>query len=248
MGVLKFVLLFHRTGILYVSRLARRKSKKMIGSPTMKKSPILFLLALLFANTVAAAPYTLQFTSTTSSNGTYPPGASFGDSFEIYVVVDNGGATDINQTWGYSDIQSVVYSINGGSFIASFPQATFIDNNLGDIGDIQTDGAGAVSSSTASWSATSTAGNLDSNGDELEEWYVNGENDMIFYTGGNPDSVGADASTDDAGSWSVSPGVVGPGGGVPTSVPTMSAYGLALTVLGLLLVATRRLRISSRRD
>lgn len=33
----------------------------------------------------------------------------------------------------------------------------------------------------------------------------------------------------------------------PTSVPTMSAYGLALTMLGLLLVAGRRLQVSAKR-
>lgn len=33
-----------------------------------------------------------------------------------------------------------------------------------------------------------------------------------------------------------------------TSIPTMSAYGLALTTLGLLLVATRRLRASAKRS
>jgi hypothetical protein len=35
--------------------------------------------------------------------------------------------------------------------------------------------------------------------------------------------------------------------GPPKPVPTMSAYGLVLTMLGLLLVATRRLRASARR-
>ena len=34
----------------------------------------------------------------------------------------------------------------------------------------------------------------------------------------------------------------------PAAVPTLSAYGLALTVLGLLVVATRRLRASAKRD
>jgi hypothetical protein len=40
----------------------------------------------------------------------------------------------------------------------------------------------------------------------------------------------------------------GPGPGGATAVPTMSIYGLMLTTLGLLLVATRRLRKSGKRD
>ena len=40
----------------------------------------------------------------------------------------------------------------------------------------------------------------------------------------------------------------GPGPGGATAVPTMSIYGLMLTTLGLLLVATRRLRQSGKRD
>lgn len=38
-----------------------------------------------------------------------------------------------------------------------------------------------------------------------------------------------------------------PGGGAATPIPTMSAYGFGLMVLGMLLIASRRLRISSRR-
>jgi len=37
-------------------------------------------------------------------------------------------------------------------------------------------------------------------------------------------------------------------GPVATQVPTMSAYGLVLTMLGLILVATRRLRVSTKRS
>ena len=45
-----------------------------------------------------------------------------------------------------------------------------------------------------------------------------------------------------AGTWSASP-VAGPAPGGPTAIPTLSAYGLVLTILGLLLVAGRRLRV-----
>lgn len=45
------------------------------------------------------------------------------------------------------------------------------------------------------------------------------------------------------------PPVVPPGTGAPANaIPTMSAYGLVLTMLGLLLVAGRRLRASARRS
>lgn len=40
---------------------------------------------------------------------------------------------------------------------------------------------------------------------------------------------------------------VTPGGGAATPIPTMSAYGFGLMVLGMLLIASRRLRISARR-
>jgi hypothetical protein len=45
-----------------------------------------------------------------------------------------------------------------------------------------------------------------------------------------------------AGTWSASP-VAGPAPGGSTAIPTMSAYGLVLTMLGLLLLAGRRLRV-----
>ena len=56
----------------------------------------------------------------------------------------------------------------------------------------------------------------------------------------------------DAMNWvmnvSGSTGVVSASGASATAVPTMSAYGVVLTMLGLLLVATRRLRVSAKRD
>ena len=49
------------------------------------------------------------------------------------------------------------------------------------------------------------------------------------------------------GIWSASP-VAAPAPGGSTVIPTMSTYGLILTILGLLLVAARRLRASAKRS
>jgi len=135
-------------------------------------------LWLLVATATSAAPYTLIFTSTVITDNSLPTGITVGDSFEMYVVVDNGGATAVNQTWTYADVQSVAFALSGGSYVATFPSSTFVSPSTG--GTIQTDGTGAVSSSTTSWRASSTAGNFDSIGLELSEWYINGANDIIF--------------------------------------------------------------------
>lgn len=209
----------------------------------MKKSAILVLLALLFTHTASADPYTLTFTSTVTTNGSLPAGVNVGDSFEIFLVVDNGGSTDISQTWSFADIVSVDFSINGGSYTASFPAATFVTPTIN--GDIQTDGTGTVTSSTADWDASSTPGNLDSNGDELDQWYINDANDIIFYVSG-PNSIGAAGSTSTVNLWAVSSAM--PPAPAANAIPTMSAYGLILTALGMLLVATRRLRVSAKKD
>jgi hypothetical protein len=207
----------------------------------MKNAAFLVLLALLFTHTASADPYTLTFTSTVTDSGSLPAGVNVGDSFEMFVVVDNGGSTEINQTWGYADILSVDFSINGGSYTANFPGATFIPFDT--VGDIQTDGAGMVTSSVTEWGAETHAGNLDSNGNELDEWIIIGLNPIVITVAGF--EIDAAGATTTANLWAVSAFVMPP---APASnaIPTISIYGLILTTLGLLLVATRRLRVSTK--
>ena len=187
------------------------------------KKLVLIVMGLLCASTVVAAPYTLQFTSTVVTGRSLPAGISVGESFEVYVVVDNGGTTDSNQTWGFADIQSVRYSINSGSYIAIFPSSTFASPSTG--GVIQTDGGGRVTSSTADWAAASTPGNMDSSGLELYEWYINGANDMIFYSPCCNPSVGAADSTNDSRLWTVTPGDPS-ATSAATAVPALPLFGL----------------------
>lgn len=201
----------------------------------MKKTVYTIFLCLFFANTALAAPYDLHFTSTVSYNN-LASGVTVGDSFEITVRVDNGGTTAVNQTWQYADIESVRFSVKGGAYTANFPRSTFID--LATAGSIQTDGAGVVSSSLAGWTANITANNIDSDGNALTYWFIDGLNPVLFAAISFGKAISAADSTNNSSLWTVSASAPA----TAKAVPTMSVYGLIFTAFGVLLVATRRLR------
>ena len=109
---------------------------------------------------------------------------------------------------------------------------------------VGTASANVVSGPCISFSG-SVSGNI--NGSTLDFGVgVGGGGTVAFdgtVTGGN--LSGTWSGFNAAGTWSASP-VAGPAPGGPSAIPTLSAYGLVLTILGLLLVAGRRLWVSGK--
>ena len=106
---------------------------------------------------------------------------------------------------------------------------------------VGTASADVVSGSCISFSG-SVSGNI--NGSTLDFGVgVGGGGTVAFdgtVTGGN--LSGNWSGFNAAGTWSALP-VAGPAPGGSIAIPTMSVYGLVLTMLGLLLLAGRRLRV-----
>lgn len=173
------------------------------------------------AGEAQAAPISFSWTDTVSGSS-LPSGVSVGDSFTFTLVVDNGGATTVSQTWTSDDFVSASISLNGGAYIGT---ATA---NFGTGGAFQTDGGSAIIAVPTEWYAVGGSGS-DSLGATDFDWFINGFNGI--WSGGETNIWATNVSgNQDPANWSI--------GDAPSEVPEPSTW--LLFGAGLAMAAIRR--------
>jgi hypothetical protein len=194
---------------------------------------------LVFCAGALAAPYSVSYTSTTTTFSTLPVGVNLGEQFTITFVLDNGGATAASQSWSADNVQCAIFVFNNAQneFTAvNYAGRPFTTTTTG---NFTTDAGGALQAGTFEWedlsdpitnpSATNIAGT------SVYSWYLNGINDVLFWNSGGSLSAGFASVVPDVqvASWT---NPVPAGGtcarflGTPVAqkVPGLSAWALAL--------------------
>jgi hypothetical protein len=110
-----------------------------------KLLPLLFLLAGFQAN---AALFQFQYDDTISYSSI--PGLAAGQSATITVGLDNGGISNISQTWTATHLQSVTIDFDNGGLVTTFNSPW--DGGLsGGAGDFVTGGSGNLTGVMTNW-------------------------------------------------------------------------------------------------
>ena len=198
-------------------------------------------LTLLMSNTASAA-YQMVYVGTIGSRPDQTPNFANvieGESYQVTLVVDNGGNSLANQTWAADDLVSIRFEFNDARDV-TFEQDVdpsyeeyFVD------GTATTDESGNLtqffSAVRAGGPSYQTVGLDDFVNDAL--WYLNGQNNILYAdanaNGGSYRPTVGDATggvSIAASEWAVT---VYPGRATPTPVPTLPLYGLVL-LFGLL--------------
>lgn len=214
----------------------------MFGKIFSKLASVL-VLCIGVSQMAAADPFFVTWNSTLGvSAGPY----NAGDAMSVTMVLDNGGTDAISQVWSAADLVSVTYTLNNGAITTVFGSTGL---NL-TTGNFVTDASGVLVSVPSAWGNFTAGIPVLSTDDPLGStdvrWVINGIN--FVYSNYTP-GVSTPARSSDAPSnitpaaWT-NPVAVGsalpPASGDPNAIPTLSTYGLILTVLGLLMVARRR--------
>lgn len=219
-----------------------------------KKTISSLTILLLSVSTVAVAdPFSVTWTDTLSSSDL--PYLT-GEPTSITFVLDNGGSSAASQTWNATDVVSVTFVFNN----APNTITTVFDPNSGNglsstAGSFITDAAGTLTSAPSSWNDSDGASPIissnDPQGTSSVRWWVNGANEIYQNQSASPDNRSASAANvstnTDPAAWSNPVPSGAPPAGPATPIPTMSAYGLVLTMLSLLFLASRHLRASAKR-
>ena len=117
-------------------------------------------------------------------NGLLPSGLSVGDTLRIDVVVNNGNNSQLSQTWAYTDMVSCTFYA-GGSYSAEVDPQLGSDQSTN--GSFTTDGAGNLTGLPDDWHQGYGAmggSQLDSNGTEIQSWFLNGANSILYLQNG----------------------------------------------------------------
>ncbi len=152
----------------------------------------------------------------------------------LEVTVDNGGSSSLSQTWDSDQIIALSTDITG-------PTTSVRIQNGVETGAITTNAAG-VPTLAFVHSGNYYAFGQDAGGLDLIQ--VGLDCDYGVYSGGSMDAAAGCSST----IWPITGRALTPEPEpAATAVPTMSAYALVLTMLGLLVAAGRSLRVSAKR-
>jgi hypothetical protein len=142
--------------------------------------------AALFGLAAAAiaSPYSVTFTDTATSSGSFPAGINSGQQFTVKFVFDSGGSSVANQSWSADEVQCVIFTFNNAQdrFLAINTSGIPFTSSLG---NFTTDAAGQLQTGTISWfadgpivnpQATNVTGFSGANG-----WFINGGNDVVNF-------------------------------------------------------------------
>jgi hypothetical protein len=192
----------------------------------------------------SAAPYTMTYMGTMGASTI--PGITTGQAYKVQLVLDNGGATTVSQTWVAADIKQVIWTFNNASNVVFTHNAVTLPPNIV-AGTVTTNGAGALLTNFTDVVSINGVGNgfytvigaaLVAN----VTWYANGGNAVFFDSSGgrSVNSTGGGVIMAPAG-WVLAPVVAA----APVTVPTLSQWGTL--ALGLLLASAAALTLRRRR-
>lgn len=202
-----------------------------------------------FSQIAMSAPYSVTWTSTLSGSSTSPYNA--GEPTSITFLLDNGGTTNVSQTWNAVDVARVIYVFNDApNTITTVFDPNSTDGLSSTSGSFATDAAGILISSPTSWNDTSASGTVVSSNDPAGttdfRWWVNGNNQILVNDAADPraDAFANAVDTNiSPAAWSNPVPEGEPQPPQPTvPVPTTSVWALILltTLLGLMVFANRR--------
>ena len=139
---------------------------------------VLLLSVLAFRPTAQAVPFSFEYIDTISN--TDIAGLSAGQAAQITVTLDNGGLTNLSQTWTASNLQSVTWDFNSGGFVTTF-SAPFDGGLVFTTGDFETDAGGTLTSVMSSWTDSTVTANFTTTGSGTNfAWFLNGANAVYF--------------------------------------------------------------------
>ncbi len=197
---------------------------------------------LTMTSAATAAPFASQYTGTISTS-THPDIVA-GESYAVTVVMDNGGASTVNQTWTGADLVCVTFAFNDARNVV-FAADVVATPPTSIAGSATTDGAGALSSwfttirQFTDQSPNFAASGFSSGPTPAVTWFLNSFNavwyDTVFARAVNDAAGGVQMA---AGNWSTpvaaAPGCVAappPPPPAPTGVPVMGPLGLVIMSL-----------------
>ena len=207
------------------------------------------VLLMGFSQIAISAPYSVTWTSTLSGSSTSPYNA--GEMTSITFWLDNGGTTNVSQTWNAVDVVRVIYVFNDApNTITTMFDPNSTDGLSDTSGSFATDAAGVLISSPTSWNDTSASGTVVSSNDPAGttafRWWVNGANQILVNDTADPfaeASANAVGTNITAAAWS-NPVPAGEPQPQQTNlpVPTTSTWALVLltALVGLMVFANRR--------
>jgi hypothetical protein len=209
------------------------------------------VLAALMASPAAfAAPFAIQYTGTVGGSDIPPVGP--GRTYTVTVVMDNGGATALNQAWVAADLRCAYFAVSGAAFaqnLLTTPATTVT-------GSATTDGAGALTANFTEITSSPGAGTSVGFSPPLTppvDWFMNDVND-VFYDDSQNRSFGDAAGGVQmaAGNWTnpapfsgactaaAAPGFLGVGSAIPTVSQWSMAILASLLALGGMFALRRR--------
>jgi len=144
-----------------------------------KLLPLLFLFAGFQAN---AALIQFQYDDIISYSSI--PGLAAGQSATITVGLDNGGISNISQTWTATHLQSVTIDFDNGGLVTTFNSPW--DGGLSDAaGDFVTDGSGSLTGVMTNWRDYNVSADVTTSGSGVRyfRWYLNGNNSFYHQSG-----------------------------------------------------------------
>lgn len=207
---------------------------------------------LAMSSIVSSAPFVYNWTDVSSVGSSGSFSGTTGQPFSIVVTLDNGGASNISQTWTISQVVSIAFILNGATLATLDPQhpdyssttssGSYASDASGDLVLVPTSVSGFLSSQAPVISATDP--------DPVFSWFINGANEVYASgLGGSISSVFAQNVTGNrvASNWGqgapapITPPVVA----TPKAVPVASPFVLGLLgvcMLGLVSIRKRLLK------
>ena len=177
----------------------------------------------------------LSTADNSETKNSYVDNVSLGDQFKVVIVMDNGGSTLSNQTWGANHVLSVTFDFNNGAHKIVF------DPNGGDgfsasVGSFVTNGLGQLTAVPSSWTDRDNLNVISTNSTQTPfSWFLNDRNDKYYISALGP-AVGIPSPIDNtiASNWTISTIAAVP---EPSS---LALFGIGTCVAGVLAARRRR--------
>ncbi|WP_299772406.1 hypothetical protein [uncultured Pseudoteredinibacter sp.] len=197
---------------------------------------LFFFTAFIISPGAMATQYIYTWSTTTNGGSTGDFSGPAGRPVVVSITLDNGGTTNINQTWTSAQIVEVSFSLSGNILSSMNPSLPGHTLTATPTSILQSDGAGDLSvmpNSISGALASQVSVTPGSDTDPVDEWYINAANGIYFSDLRNNDlSVANVIQNNSAASWQQGGSVPSPGApSAAQAVPTFPAFAVFLLSL-----------------
>lgn len=155
--------------------------------------------ALLIASGAHAVPIQFEYNDTVSIS--LIAGVTAGQSANLTLTLDNGGATTLLQTWAAADLQAVTWDFANGGLVTTF-SSPFDGGLVETTGSFTTNGAGDLTAVPTFWYDNSiTTDSVTTGAGSNFAWFINGGN-YVYAEGGDGIGLAGVSGITDAANWS----------------------------------------------